>query len=399
MPGRTISDAAAKRGDTVSEDAGPREVVLPAAWRNRSTVLRHWADSAPKDETSRAVHPPTEAGIGTGKSFFFLFGYKLYTPGDREMLAGEFEAIQDDLKVLTAAGYTVVVDRAARCEDLLGAIAGTAPGVEGLAPAGFYWSGHGGNDGRLETCDGGTFGPEDLDPATVATGLRVAILGACYVGAHSRRWRAALGGEPLVVGWGRPVTLERAIDFLEPDEPTRTDLDDLIQRWLLTEDPVPPAAVDRLPAGVGPSAALAGRLGELEQRGPTIAAMLGAYRTADETGYFVVVPLPQGRSHVVQMFLTDAVDPFTEGALLFGCEAAAGEITALVTPETLLATEAGPGFGRIALVANGDRTPTMVAQSFLPFGGTADQLLAAHVYAVAAKADALEYAIFGGDRG
>lgn len=297
------------------------------------------------------------------------------------------------MQVLCAAGYTVVVDRRAQREDLLAAVSGTA--VEGLTPAGFYWSGHGLDDGSLETCDGGTVRPEDLDPAAIGPGLRVAILGACYVGAHSHRWRKALGGEPLVVGWGRPVTLERAVDFLEPDEQTSTDLDDLIQRWLLTDAPLP---VEPPRAAVPPSAVTRGRLGELAERVVTIASILGGHYQVEDTFVRVRVPLPEGRIHVVELFLTDAAEPFTEGALLFGCEAGIGEITSLVTPELLLAGLAEPGFGRIALVQGETESPRMVAQSFVALANATDQQLAAHVYAVAAKADALEYSIFGGDQ-
>jgi hypothetical protein len=85
--------------------------------------------------------------------------------------------------------------------------------------------------------------------------------------------------------------------------------------------------------------------------------------------------------------------------VLCGVEAGVGEISAVVTPEMLLAGVASPGFGRIALVSGETEMPRMIAQSFVSFTNATDQQLAAHLYQVAARADALEQAIFGHDEG
>jgi hypothetical protein len=276
-------------------------------------------------------------------------------------------------------------------------LAGKGAGAEGLVPAGFYWSAHGSSDGSLQCCDGSQIRPEDVDPASVSPGLRLAILGACYVGAHSRTWRTALGGAPLVVGWGRPVTIERAVDFLTPDDATSADLDDLIRRWLLVDAPLP---ADVPQDGLPQAARTGGRIGALEDRIPALAQMLHADGWSSAEGHLSLeVPLPQGRSHRVDLFLLDGTEPFTEGAVLVGVEADVGETSAVVTPELLLAGSAAPGFGRVALVRSALDTPLIVAQSFLPLARATDQELAAHVFAVAARADALENAIFGGDAG
>jgi hypothetical protein len=192
-----------------------------------------------------------------------------------------------------------------------------------------------------------------------------------------------------VVGWGRPVTLERAVDFLVPDEKTTTDLDDLLRRWLLTDVPIP---ADEPVTGLPLAARLAGRIGGLAERVPTVAEMLRATWHSDETYLHLNVPLPDGRSHLVEVFLVDSVDPFTEGEVLCGVEADVGEITELLTPAMLLGATGRPGFGRVALVA-GSEMPRMVTQSFVPFATVTDRQLAAHLYQVAAQADALEYAI------
>jgi hypothetical protein len=371
------------------------EVFWPADWADRRPGPKHWtADARGDDPAARVVHDPTGTGLGDGKAFLFLFGYKTVGEQDRMMLAQELAKIDDDVAVLREAGYTVVVDVQATREDLLEAVAGAGAGVEGLIPAGFYWSSHGGADGSLECCDGATVLPEDIDPATVSPGLRLAILGACYVGAYAPTWRTALGGHPLVAGWGRPVTLERAVDFLEEGRESDVGLDDLIERWLLTDAPVP---VSPGTTGLPPAAALGGRTGKLKKRITAIAERLGADWAEYDNHYDVTVPLPDDRSHVVRVFLVDSAEPYSEGELLCGVEAEVGPTSALITPETLLAGSARPGYGRVALVAGETGVAQIVTQSFTPLAGATRKQLAAHCYQVALAADTLENAIFGGD--
>jgi hypothetical protein len=311
------------------------------------------------------------------------------------MLARELEKIGDDVELLRGAGYTVVVDPQGTRDDFLAAVSGTGEGAAGLVPAGFYWSAHGHEDGSLECCDGALIKPTDVDPAKVAAGLRLAIFGACYVGSRSRTWRKALGGKALVVGWGRPVTIGRAVDFLEPDDASTTDLDDLLRRWMLTDTPVPADEESALP----PPASKGGRVGDLAARIPKVAEMLGASWHPHETYLHVEVPLGEGRSHLVECFLVDAADPYSEGELLFGAEADVGELSALITPEKLLGGVARPGHGRIALVKGDTDMPRIVTQSFVALSRATDQDLAAHLYQVALKADVLEHDVFGIDEG
>ncbi|GAB7045767.1 hypothetical protein JCM9534A_08930 [Catenuloplanes indicus JCM 9534] len=153
--------------------------------------------------------------------------------------------------------------------------------------------------------------------------------------------RAALGGHPLVAGWGRPGTLQRAVDFLEEGRESDVGLDDLIKAWLLTDAVLPAAPAD--PAGLPPAAVLGGRIGRLRQRFPTVVERLGAGWAAHDGHLDVTVPLPGGRSHVVQVFLVDSTDPFSEGVTLCGMEAGVGPVSPLITPETLPATTGTPG--------------------------------------------------------
>jgi len=364
------------------------EVILPADWANARPGVKHWsADARGDDPQARVVHAPTGTGFGDGKSFQFLFGYRAASEQDRSMLAAELAHIDDDVTVLRAAGFTVVVDQQATRQDLLDAVA-----QKDLA--GFYWSSHGSEAGSLQCCDGDEISPGDLDPATVTPGLRLAVLGACYVGASAPAWRAALGGHPLVAGWGRPVTLERAVDFLEADHAPDAGLDDLIERWLLTDTPIPaPADATGLPK----AAATGGRTKGLKQPVRLMAAHLGATSEKLDTHYEVTVPLPDGRTHAVRVFAVDGAEPFSEGVELCGLEARVGPTSALITPDQLLAGSSAPGYGRVALVAGDTGVPEIVTQSFLPLAGATAQQLAAHCYQVAKQADALEFSIFGID--
>ncbi|MDR7275325.1 hypothetical protein [Catenuloplanes atrovinosus] len=368
-------------------------MYVPAEWAGRKPGPKHWTEGARGDDpAAREVHAPTGSGIGDGKAFLFLFGYKTAGTQDPGMMAAELDEIGDDVAVLRAAGYTVIVDRQATREDLLDAVTGAG----GLVPAGIYWSSHGGPDGSLECCDGTIVSPADLDAAAVSAALRLVIFGACYVGAYAPAWRTALGGYPLVAGWGRPVTLQRAVDFLEEGRDADVGLDDLIQRWLLTDAPIPPD-----PAGpesaLPPAAVASGRIGRLRQRIPAVAERLGAEWTEHDGHLDVTVPLPGGRTHVVQVFLTDGTDPFAEGVTLCGMEAEVGPTSPLITPERLLAASGRPGYGRVALVAGPTGVPVVVTQSFTPLTGTSTQQLAAHCYRVALHADALEFRVFGTD--
>ncbi len=388
----------ASKPDTPQPEA-PKQVRVPSAWgETKKAGTKRWtAEGRGDDPSVRVVHAPLAEGIGTGKAFLFLFGFKRAAKIDQDMLARELAEIDDDVEVLRKAGYTVVVDPQATHDDFINTVYAQGEGVPGLVPAGFYWSAHGHSDGGIECCDGGMVRPADIDPAKVSPGLRLAIFGACYVGSRSLTWKKALGGNALVVGWGRPVTIDRAVDFLQPDPETNTDLDDLIRRWLLTDEPLP--RDDREQTGLPESGSSRGRIGDLGQRIQPIAEMLGARWRERESHVQLEVPLDHKRTHFVEVFLIDASEPFCEGEVLVGAEGNVGELSALIDPSMLLAGVGHPGYGRIALVKSETDMPRIISQSFVPLARSTDQDIAAHIYQVAAKADALEFAIFGMDQG
>jgi hypothetical protein len=366
---------------------------MPDGWK-RGRTLKKWGEGVRSDDPSvRQVHPPTGAGIGSGKCFLFLFGFKRASTIDQKMLERELAEIQDDIEVLRNAGYTVLVDPQATRDEFMDAISGNAEGAPGLSPAGFYWSAHGHEDGAIECCDGGEVRPADIDTAKVQSSLRLAIFGACYVGARAKAWRTALGGHPLVVGWGRPVTIDRAVEFLRQRDDTDTDLDDLIARYLLTNTPIP----DDTSVAHSPLAPPQGRLADLPERIAEIAASLGARYRAQKDAVELDVPLADGRHHVIRLSVIDSAEPFTEGEVLLAAEGDVGELSAVVDPAMLLAGFSKPGYARVALLKSDTEAPRLVAQGFLPLARVRNVDLAALSFQVASFADELERRIFGGD--
>ncbi|MEZ4450608.1 MAG: hypothetical protein R3B09_14095 [Nannocystaceae bacterium] len=375
------------------EAAEPGLTKKPSAWG--AAAPKRWTSPEGRgdDPTVRVVHSPLQPGIGDGKVFLFLWGLKRTRDIDQQMLARELEGIVDDIEVLRGAGYTVVVDPQATKEDFVDAIRGEGEGVKGLVPAGILWSAHGYEDGAIETCDGGSIRPADIDGSTVSPGLRLMIFSACYTGSRSSTWRKALGGRPLVVGWGRPVTIDRAVAFLTPDPNTDTDLDDLIARYLLQDTPLPGEEND----GYSPLEAAQGRLADLPERAERVSELLQARWRTTERAVEMAVPLPEHRRQLVEAFVVDSGAPFNEGEPLLAVRSTVGELSEVVNPTHLLNHVAAPGYARVALVRGEGDAPNIVVQGFLPLSRVRDRDLAALIYEVAAMADSLEHAIFGGD--
>lgn len=379
--------------------AAPKEApAAPTGWGTEKRIAPNvWSAGGRTDDPSaRVVHAPLASGIGDGKAFLFLFGFRRASETDQKMMAMELEHLPAHVEVLRRAGYTVVVDKEANRADFLAAVAGQGEGVAGLVPAGFYWSAHGEEDGALHCSDGDVVEPTMVDAAKVAPGLRLAVLAACYVGCRSRTWRKALGGGPLVVGWGRPVNMVRAVEFLQSNPDTNADLDDLIRRFLLAPGPIPPDHGDRFAATAEASARA--RLGDVPTRIATIADRLGARWRNEARWVLLEVPVDEGRRQIARVFIVDSAEPHSEGEPLLAVESEVGELSAVVDSSTLLAGLAPPSYARVALVKGETDMPRIVTQGFLPLHHARDQDLAALIYQVAAWGDVLERRIFGGDR-
>jgi len=357
-------------------------------------AMKHWsAGGRGDDPTVRKVHAPLGNGIGDGKAFFFLFGLRTASDNDQRFLAAEMEHIGDDIEVLRKNGYTVVVDPQGTREDFLGAVSGQGEGAAGLTPAGIYWSAHGAPDGSVLTCDGGELAPRDLDPNRVSKDLRLVIFGSCYVGSRVRTWRQALGGHPLVVGWGRPVTIDRVVQFLDPDPECTTGLGDLIARYIVGDAPIPGETPERYSPLA--DAALQGRVGNLADRVRAVAEKLDARWREQPKWLDIEVPLEDDRTRVCEVFIVDSAEPFSEGEPLLAVEADVGEWSGVVEPQLLFGAQSAPGYARVALVKGETDVPRIVTQGFLPLARVRDQDLAALVHQVAASADDLARRIFG----
>ena len=378
-----------------------KEVKTPEGWGKAKGVKGWSAGARADDPEKREVLAPTASGTGDGKAFLFHFGLKRHSPNDRRLFGLARGHIDDDVEVLRAAGYTVVIDEEATHDDFLAAIYGASEGVRDLVPAGVFWLAHGHDDGAIETVDGGVVAPGDVETVRVHPGLKLVVFAACYTGSCSRTWRASLGGRPLVVGWGRPVTIDRAVDFLTPDDTTENDLDDLIRRYLLSDVPVP-AEVEVRWSPLAP-AAQAGREADLRTRlEGTLAVLRAQVRPADDdapagTALEVKVPLPDGRWHRAKLFVLDSNEPFCEGETLLGVECDVGELSAVVDPAMLLSGVPESRFARVQLVDGGREMPNIVVQGFTPLARVSDSEAAAVVYATCRYADVLERRIFGGD--
>lgn len=351
-----------------------------------------WGEKLRGDDPDvRQVHAPTGSGPGDGLSFFFLFGLKRQRQVDQKMVERELEALADDVGVLRAQGFQVIVDPQATRDDLVQCLTGQAEGL----PAGIYWSAHGHPDGSVEACDGDKIKPDELPTGDVVPELALFIMSACYSAARASTWRSALGGRPLVVGWGRPVTIDRAVDFLTPSDETESDLDDLIRRYLVQGQPLPPpvGSVEDQPAWKSGSTE---RIEALVK--PLAEALLADWRQVDD-GLDLRVPTERRRRQVVRISVVESDQPLAEGHALFSAESEVGELTKVIDPLELLRRAAAPGHARVSLVEGPADLPVILVQAFYPLQGATLHQLAGVVQEVALKADRLEDRIFGGDFG
>ena len=392
------------------------DVKAPDGW-GKQKGTRAWQEGKRADDPDkRQVLAPLKKGLGDGKVFHFLFGLKIHSPNDRRLFGEAREHINDDVEILRNAGYTCVIDEQAVHQDFTGAVYGEAEDVKGLKPAGVFWLAHGHDDGAIETCDGGVVSPDDIDANKVPESLKLVVFAACYTGSCSRTWRKALGGRPMVVGWGRPVTIDRAVEFLNEDADTDTDLDDLIRRYMLSDTPVP----QQLEVRFSPlsAAAGAGRSGDLPKRLDGVISILHAKKLKeDDTGVMIDIPLdmetlpalkpPEGqeapppqtrrRWHRAKIFVVDGNEPFAEGELLLGVECDVGELSSVVDVPMMLSGIEANRYARAMLVESEKEMPRIVTQGFMPLSRVRDMDIASLAFQTCMYADVLEKRIFGGD--
>ncbi len=410
---KDLKDAKSKTHDPSSV----KDVKKPDGW-GKQKGTRAWQEGKRADDPDkRQVLAPLKPGVGDGKVFHFLFGLKIHSPNDRRLFGEAREHINDDVEILRNAGYTCVIDEQAVHQDFTGAVYGTAEDVKELQPAGIFWLAHGHDDGAIETCDGGVVQPDDIETDKVPESLKLVVFAACYTGSCSRTWRRALGGRPMVVGWGRPVTIDRAVEFLTEDGDTETDLDDLIRRYMLTAAEVP----QQLEVRFSPlsAAASAGRTGDLPKRLEGVLSILHAKKLKeDDSGVIIDIPLDtetiapfkkgedgkeapppttRRRWHRAKIFVVDGNEPFAEGELILGVECDVGELSSVVDVPMMLSGIEANRYARAMLVESEKEMPRIVTQGFMPLSRVRDMDIASLAYQTCAYADALEKRIFGGD--
>jgi hypothetical protein len=179
------------------------------------------------------VYEPTGSGSGSGKAFFFLFGFSAASDTDLSMRMTDIDHIGDDVAALRAAGFRVVVDLHGDLAGLSAALTNKHPDADGALTAGVFWGGHGSEDGTIGTFDGDHIAPEKLPVGVPKIGtVKLFVMSACNAGAHQGRWQKAIGSQATVIGWGAPITNQRAIQFLTPDESSSKGFDDLLERHL-----------------------------------------------------------------------------------------------------------------------------------------------------------------------
>jgi hypothetical protein len=177
------------------------------------------------------IYDPT--GPANGKAFFVFFGFLATADVDLAMRVTDIEHLGDDVAALRAAGFRVIVDLHGNLEGLNAALMGTHPDAQGTIPVGVFWGGHGEDDGAIGDFEGGFIDPEQVAPEVAAKGtLKLFVMSACYAGNHAARWQKAMGPNAQIIGWGAPITNERAIEFLTPDDASSKGFDDLLDRHL-----------------------------------------------------------------------------------------------------------------------------------------------------------------------
>lgn len=212
---------------TQAAQAPPRSEAAPSGGAPRPTA------ATIRDLPRGLVYEPTGSGPGNGKVFFFLFGFVSTADVDAAMRMTDIDHIGDDVAALRAAGYRVVVDLHGELEVLDAALKGAHPDAGGAETAGLFWGGHGDDDGTIATHDGGWIAPEQIAPEVAQKGtVKLFVMSACYTGNHVPRWQKALGQQAQIIGWGAPITNERAIEFLVPDDANAKGFDDLLEKHL-----------------------------------------------------------------------------------------------------------------------------------------------------------------------
>ena len=129
------------------------------------------------------------------------------------MKSSERNSINNEVKYLQNKGVSVKIIEAGTYEDIKAAL-------EDKEIKMLVTSGHGGKSGFIETADGNTFSPTDLENINVSDSLKTVIFENCYQGGsnkntndNEKKWEEAFDGKVDVVGWKNTTTTTETKSF------------------------------------------------------------------------------------------------------------------------------------------------------------------------------------------
>ncbi len=357
----------------------------------------------------RTIIEAQNSGVGDGLAFYFFFAL---SGADEQYLAAEVEGIQDDALTLAENGYRVIIDQAANSNTFLSALYNEDQDLAGAETAGFLWSSHGDERGRVQTHDGRWFSCKLVVPERTSRYLRCAIFSACHVGAWEKHWKVSLP-EVKIYGWGKPVSFDKAIEFYTPDEATTTGLDDILERELSLPEGAIAATYERLQGGEEftvttvsdderTSAMADDSLGSLVNDALALLeyeVVEGPFQIDGNPHYNVVLRFGGGRKQRLDLLCgagnphTDRFDEDDDQYLYV--QSIVGPMTGVIDPALTLGAASGMVMARVQVVEADP--PQLMVQGALPDVTVLPETLAFLVEEVASLADNLEEQIFGCD--
>jgi hypothetical protein len=167
------------------------------------------------EKGDKEVKPFTVEGSGerktlipktpNGKTIYFFFGYT-GSKKDQGMRDDETEDLEDDVLASAARGFKVVYDKAGSYTEFFDAIYDSSC-------YGVYWSGHGYMNGSIQSSDGKSIGPDDVDAKKVSKKIVYLILAACGSGLGADKWKKVMGSQCKFEGWKEKTNISETNDF------------------------------------------------------------------------------------------------------------------------------------------------------------------------------------------
>ena len=143
---------------------------------------------------------------------YFLYINKKDSFYDQQMLRDEWSSIMDDVKKLRANGISVVVNLAATKEDIINVF----KDEESIL---IVTSGHGYEDGSIQTTDRLHFYPDDI-PHEISENLKTVVMENCcqdgskwYKNENGIKWRDKLGSKIKFISWKGTTNKYESINF------------------------------------------------------------------------------------------------------------------------------------------------------------------------------------------